>query len=239
MNRAKDNPRDKDAGDPAQDVSRSQFDLGRPQDPGFQRMAAERETGSVGLSGDLGGDSGAAKQTRSAMEDSPKFKPMTWKGFEEEEDVETVPFGKRPPRAEAEMDMTPMVDVTFLLLIFFMVTASFKLQKAIEQQPDLSDDPSEIVMDPQDQPDAIEIYIDENDNYHLSSSETDPEEAAGKVEMWRKLAQMKRDAENAKRLLIRAHENCSHGAVINAWDAGADAKIMEIAISVVQGDGAW
>ena len=33
-----------------------------------------------------------------------------------------------------DLDMTPMVDVTFLLLIFFMVTASFGLQRAIEMQ---------------------------------------------------------------------------------------------------------
>lgn len=31
-----------------------------------------------------------------------------------------------------EMDLTPMVDMTFLLLIFFMITASFSLQKSIE-----------------------------------------------------------------------------------------------------------
>jgi biopolymer transport protein ExbD len=30
-----------------------------------------------------------------------------------------------------EMDLTPMVDVTFLLLIFFMITASFTLEKTI------------------------------------------------------------------------------------------------------------
>ena len=35
-------------------------------------------------------------------------------------------------REEEEMDMTPMVDVTFLLLIFFMVTAAFSVQKVIE-----------------------------------------------------------------------------------------------------------
>ncbi len=34
-----------------------------------------------------------------------------------------------------EMDLTPMVDVTFLLLIFFMITASFSLQKTIEVPP--------------------------------------------------------------------------------------------------------
>ena len=32
-------------------------------------------------------------------------------------------------RAEPESDMTPMVDVTFLLLIFFLVTAAFALQE--------------------------------------------------------------------------------------------------------------
>ena len=37
--------------------------------------------------------------------------------------------------ADNEMDMTPMVDVTFLLLIFFMVTAAFSLQKSIEVPP--------------------------------------------------------------------------------------------------------
>ncbi|MFV2067043.1 MAG: ExbD/TolR family protein [Pirellulales bacterium] len=31
-----------------------------------------------------------------------------------------------------ELDMTPMIDVTFLLLIFFMVTAAFGIRKAIE-----------------------------------------------------------------------------------------------------------
>ena len=31
-----------------------------------------------------------------------------------------------------DLDMTPMVDVTFLLLIFFMVTAAFSLQKSLE-----------------------------------------------------------------------------------------------------------
>lgn len=38
---------------------------------------------------------------------------------------------RRKPIELEEMDLTPMVDVTFLLLIFFMITASFSLQKTI------------------------------------------------------------------------------------------------------------
>ncbi len=39
---------------------------------------------------------------------------------------------RRRSNLEEEMDLTPMVDVTFQLLIFFMVSASFSLQKSIE-----------------------------------------------------------------------------------------------------------
>ncbi len=224
-----------DSSDEHQAPVTGEFDLGRPHDPGFQHLASQPETASMALSGKLAAGEGApASRKGRRTDDEKKFKPMTWKGFEEEEEVDSLPFGKRSPGGEAEMDMTPMVDVVFLLLIFFMVTASFKLQKAIQQQPDLSDDPSELVKDEIEQAEAIEIFIDENDNYTLRSSEAAEEEAAGKVEMWQKLARMKQDSPSVKRLLITANENCSHGAVINAWDAGADAKIFEIAIAVVQ-----
>jgi biopolymer transport protein ExbD len=222
------------AGDDEPDPAESQFDLGRPNDPDFRRLASVAETAAQPAAHQQPIGPGALKKP-THTEGEKKFKPMAWKGFEEEAEPETLPFGQRAPREEAEMDMTPMVDVTFLLLIFFMVTASFKLQKAIQQQPDLSDDPSEVVTDDKEETDAIEIYIDENDNYTLSSTDAGEEEAAGKVEMWQKLARMKQDSPSVKRLLIKANENCSHGAVIHAWDAGADAKIYEIAISVVNG----
>jgi len=40
-------------------------------------------------------------------------------------------FAQHECGTDQELDMTPMVDVTFLLLLFFMVTAAFNLQKAI------------------------------------------------------------------------------------------------------------
>lgn len=47
-------------------------------------------------------------------------------------DDEPPPLIRRRKPIDDEMDLTPMVDVTFQLLIFFMVTASFSLQKSIE-----------------------------------------------------------------------------------------------------------
>jgi biopolymer transport protein ExbD len=50
-----------------------------------------------------------------------------------DEDDEAPPLTlRRRKRIDDDMDLTPMVDVTFQLLIFFMVTASFALQKSIQ-----------------------------------------------------------------------------------------------------------
>ena len=52
----------------------------------------------------------------------------------DDDDEET--FSLRKPQTDFEdMDLTPMVDVTFLLLIFFMITASFSLQKTLQVPP--------------------------------------------------------------------------------------------------------
>ncbi len=44
-------------------------------------------------------------------------------------------FKKNEKPEEAELDITPMIDVTFLLLIFFMVTSTMDQQKQINVPP--------------------------------------------------------------------------------------------------------
>jgi biopolymer transport protein ExbD len=50
------------------------------------------------------------------------------------------PLFKPRDSDEAEMDMTPMIDVTFQLLIFFMITACFVVQKTLDMPPVQSSD---------------------------------------------------------------------------------------------------
>ena len=54
-------------------------------------------------------------------------------------DVGGFNMGKKRPVDQEEMDLTPMVDMTFLLLIFFMITASFSVQKSMQVPPPTSD----------------------------------------------------------------------------------------------------
>lgn len=65
-----------------------------------------------------------------AGEDEP-FVPQEIGG--DADDLSETPLTfRRHKNLDEEMDLTPMVDVTFQLLIFFMVSASFSLQKSIE-----------------------------------------------------------------------------------------------------------
>ncbi len=49
---------------------------------------------------------------------------------------------KKRSHENAEMDMTPMIDVTFQLLIFFMITASFIVQKTLDMPRSKTDEQS-------------------------------------------------------------------------------------------------
>lgn len=54
--------------------------------------------------------------------------PVHWEDLHEPTEWFRV---SRRDRDEEEMDLTPMVDITFLLLIFFMVTATYSFQKTL------------------------------------------------------------------------------------------------------------
>jgi biopolymer transport protein TolR len=48
------------------------------------------------------------------------------------DDVDGGAFKKSARKNEAELDITPMIDVTFLLLIFFMVTSTMQSEKDLD-----------------------------------------------------------------------------------------------------------
>jgi len=52
-----------------------------------------------------------------------------------DEDEEGPVLARRPVSDTAEMDITPMIDITFLLLIFFLVCSTASVQSAVELPP--------------------------------------------------------------------------------------------------------
>ena len=168
-----------------------------------------------------------------------EYKEMGWKGFGDEEEVidedfeEPAQIGKKASIPEDELDMTPMVDVTFLLLIFFMVTASFSLQKSIEQPPPQTDEPSEIVQEEDPDKDYVVVLVDQNNTYYVTSRDEDEVECPSDREMRTRVKEAK-NMSNVGRMIIRAHVDSMHKKVVSAWDAGRIAGIEDISIETTE-----
>ncbi len=145
-----------------------------------------------------------------------------------------VGFGGRDTGEDGELDMTPMVDVTFLLLIFFMVSASFVLQRSLETPV-----PSESKPSTQARPvDELEreyiiVRIDELDTWFVGAPGWDEEqEAPSKQELFVKIRQARQGGHN--KMLVMAHGEATHGRVVTALDAGTAMKMDEVKLITVE-----
>lgn len=167
---------------------------------------------------------------------------LSAEGFLQAEEA-AVDFHSRRPVVDAEVDMTPMVDVTFLLLIFFMVTAAFSLQKSFQVPTPEEDDPSveAVTLDDfQDDPEYVVVRIDENSTFYISTSHWDEErEAPSEQDLLVNLS----DARNGDgsgtvptRLLVIAHGSAVHHRVVMAMDAGTAVGMTDVKLVTVEED---
>lgn len=134
---------------------------------------------------------------------------------------------RRARGAFDEMDLTPMVDVTFLLLIFFMITAAFSTQKAISFPPP---DPEQkgavqsVTTLDELLEDSVRVTIDERNTITVD----DEPVASGDP-----LVALLRDRslyDGRTELLLDAHDQALHDTVVQVIDAAADAGMQRIRI---------
>lgn len=156
------------------------------------------------------------------------------------EEPEPPPMEPRGKLEETEMDMTPMVDVTFLLLIFFMVTASFTLQKSLQIPKAESQDPSTEVVeeDPEEQTDFVTVIVDENNTFLVSTIDWE-EEAASQQDLHIQL-RLARDGDSTgsvpTKLRVEANGEALHETVVAALDAGPATGFSEVQLVTVETD---
>lgn len=116
--------------------------------------------------------------------------------------------GKR--REEPDVNLTPLIDVVFLLLIFFMVSTTFDRETELNiELPEASGKPVE------NQRPLVEITIDEKGRYFVNKEEVINTQLETLKQAIKKAAG---DAEKP-RLLLSADKAAQHQAVIMAMDA--------------------
>ena len=156
--------------------------------------------------------------------------PGRRKDDDEEDDEDWNPATNRKAENDA-IDMTAMVDVTFLLLIFFMVTASFAAQKVMEASRPQEEQEEEgsgggavssVTSIDELSESSVVIDIDDHDRITIEGQPVEGMFALREV-LSRKLL-----TEQKTEVLIQAHYNALHGTVVSVTDTAMDVGMQRV-----------
>ena len=122
---------------------------------------------------------------------------------------------------ENEINLTPMLDVVFIMLIFFIVTASFIKEAGIEVNR-----PAAATRDAMADANIL-IAISAGDEIWIDKNIVDPRAVRANIERLR--------AENPKgSIVIQADENSTNEALTVVMEAAKQAGVRNVAISAAE-----
>lgn len=121
---------------------------------------------------------------------------------------------------EASVDMTPMLDIVFIMLIFFIVTTSFVKESGLEvlrpKSQNAPTNPTNVTMS---------IKIDQNGKVLFNNRQVDMRRLVANIQSF--LAE-----NNVTSAGVMAHPQASHGIVVEAIDQIKAAGIEQISVLV-------
>ena len=126
-------------------------------------------------------------------------------------------------RESPAIDLTPLIDVVFMLLIFFMVSTTFKDQSMIRiDLPKASQQKQE-----ENKEKPIELTIDVQGNYYVN----DKRVVNTQIETLKRALKIAIGNREHPPLTISADGRTSHQAVVTAMDAARQVGLLHISIA--------
>jgi len=129
------------------------------------------------------------------------------------------------PRTQPEVNMTSLIDVVLLLLIFFMVSTSFVKQSQITISLPEAESPSVV----EESPDQIDIMITETGTILVNGREL----LNNRADTIRNALQKTSNGDNSLPLTISADANAKHQFVVTAMDVAGRLGFTRINIATV------
>lgn len=128
---------------------------------------------------------------------------------------------RRKQRSGVGIDITPLIDVVFLLLIFFMVTTTFTWQTELMiHLPEAVGQPSEM------EPEAVQVSVDREGNFFVNAKRLANQER-GTL-----LAALQTAAPNpAVPLVITGDAQAPHQAIVTVMDVAGQLGFSKIEIT--------
>lgn len=144
------------------------------------------------------------------------------------DEMPRLPLRRRDEEQE-DLDLTPMVDVTFLLLIFFMLTASYTLQKTFEmprQQREQQAARQAPTLEELENRNVV-VRIDADNTILVDDEKTTPEQLVARI----------RRARSTGRpgLLIAADDRSLHETTVRVIDAASAVGMDQVQLALPTG----
>ncbi len=124
---------------------------------------------------------------------------------------------------DLELDMTPLIDVVFLLLIFFMVSTTFNRKSEISIQL-----PESSGKEAQHEPFVIEVSIDSQGHYFVNQRKLRDNSIETLKRGIRELRSHQADNKTLPKLIISADRNTPYQIVVRAMDAARQLGLVHL-----------
>lgn len=139
----------------------------------------------------------------------------------------------RPDHKEesVEVNLTALIDVVFLLLIFFMVTTTFDRHARLKVSL-----PESSTKATQQQDEPLVLSIDAQGNYFLNERQIINQQLETLKQALRKTIGEKNQDYKDVALVLRADANTPHQSVVRAMDAASQLGMTRLSIATVEGN---
>jgi biopolymer transport protein ExbD len=126
---------------------------------------------------------------------------------------------------DPEVNLTPLIDVVFILLIFFMVSTTFQKESQIKiELPQATGEPAE------DRKELVEIVIDADGHYFIDQQQVVNTE----LETLKRAIQKYMGKQTELPVVIRADHLTPYESVVRAMDASAQLGLVKMSLATSQ-----
>lgn len=129
---------------------------------------------------------------------------------------------RRQKSAEVSVNLTPLIDVVFLLLIFFMVSTTFTQETHLSLDlPEATGEETESI------PEQIEIVISVDGQYAINGLSL----VNNQIDTLRKALREQSGNDSSLPLVITADAKTPHQAVVTAMDAAGQEGFSQLSLT--------
>lgn len=136
---------------------------------------------------------------------------------------------RRSRSDEPDVNLTPLIDVVFILLLFFMVSTTFQRESEINVElPEASADPVE------ERDELLELVIDAQGHYFIGEQQVVNTE----LETLKQAIQKFLGERSELPVVIRADRQTPYESVVRAMDATAQLGLVQMSLATSQPESA-